>query len=277
MPATIEMTTTIDSPNWQNVIGILGGLGPHAHIEFEALLLRATAQIIERTPLDQDYPPWILSSIPCTPDRTSALVDGTTSPVSALIDSAERLKNADFGVIPCNTAHAYLEEICFSVNIPFLDMVQTTCRKAISRIGTRGTIGILATTGTLISELYPASIKQLAPNTQTVTLLDLENGEHLQQQLVMEQIFGEYGIKAGGFQDIDRKEQLAAPMRIATKKLANAGADIVLTACTEIPLVLGRKSVDNIPLLDPMEVAANDTIEIALGRRSLPSLQRTDV
>ena len=70
-------------------------------------------------------------------------------------------------------------------------MVQTTCRKAISRVGTRGTIGILATTGTLISELYPASIKQLAPNTKTLTLLDLENGEHLQQHLVMEPRLGE--------------------------------------------------------------------------------------
>jgi aspartate/glutamate racemase len=44
----------------------------------------------------------------------------------------------------------------------------------------------------------------------------------------------------------------------------------VLTACTEIPLVLGRDSLGSIPLLDPMAVAAEEAIEIALGRRPLP-------
>ena len=52
---------------------------------------------------------------------------------------------------------------------------------------------------------------------------------------------------------------------------AEAGAAIVLTACTEIPLVLGRERVDSIPLLDPMAVAAERAVEIALGRRPLPS------
>ena len=59
-------------------------------------------------------------------------------------------------------------------------------------------------------------------------------------------------------------------MREATRKLAEAGAEVVLTACTEIPLVLGRDGVDAIPLIDPMAVAAERTIDVALGRDVLP-------
>ena len=45
---------------------------------------------------------------------------------------------------------------------------------------------------------------------------------------------------------------------------------VVLTACTEIPLVLGRDGVDAIPLIDPMAVAAERAINVALGRDVLP-------
>ncbi len=35
--------------------------------------------------------------------------------------------------------------------------------------------------------------------------------------------------------------------------------------------LLGRGSVDAIPLLDPMAVAAEESVAVALGRRPLPS------
>jgi len=79
------------------------------------------------------------------------------------------------------------------------------------------------------------------------------------------------GIKSGSFRDPRKKEELAEPIRDAARRLAAAGAQIVLTACTEIPLVLGRERVGDIPLLDPMAVAAETAVEIALGKRPLPS------
>ena len=52
----------MERPAWKRVIGIMGGLGPHAHIELERLILAETERVIGRPALDQDYPPWILSS-----------------------------------------------------------------------------------------------------------------------------------------------------------------------------------------------------------------------
>jgi aspartate racemase len=265
-------------PSWKHVIGILGGLGPHAHIEFESLLLDAAGKALGRPAYDQDYPPWVVSSVPATPDRTRALLEGSESPVEAMLESASRLSDAAFAVIPCNTAHAFLEEVRRRSRLPFLDMVQATAERAVERVGARGVIGVLAVSGTLKSELYRTAIHALAPEARVVSPLDLPNGDDLQERLVMEPIFGPLGnggragggIKSGAFRDPRKREELAAPMREAARKLADAGASIVLTACTEIPLVLGRESVGEIPLLDPMAVAAEEAVEIALGRKPLP-------
>ncbi len=265
-------------PSWKHVIGVLGGLGPHAHIEFESLLLEATSNAIARPATDQDYPSWVVSSIPATPDRTRALLEGAESPVDALLESASRLSAASFAVIPCNTAHAFLEEVRRRSPLPFLDMIRVTAERAVERVGSKGTIGLLAASGTLRADVYKKSIRALAPGAGVLSPLDLEGGEEIQERLVMEPIFGPLsegrraggGIKSGAFRDPRRREELAAPMREAARILADAGASLVLTACTEIPLVLGRESVSEIPLLDPMAVAAEEAIDIALGRKPLP-------
>jgi aspartate racemase len=269
-----------ERPVWKRCIGIVGGLGPHAHVEFETLLLSATETALGRPPHDQDYPPWVLSSMPGTPDRTRALLEGAESPVDALVRSAERLDGADFAVVPCNTAHAFLHEVRPRVSIPFLDMIRITAERAVERVGASGTIGLLAASGTLRSGVYPARIREVSKEARVVSPLDLDDGEELQERLVMEPIFGKRnasggrsggGIKSGSFRDPKRKEELADPMREAARRLADAGAQLVLTACTEIPLVLGRERVGSIPLLDPMAAAAMVAIEIALGTRPLPT------
>jgi aspartate racemase len=261
----------------------MGGLGPHAHVEFETLLLSATEKKLGPGIADQDYPPWILSSLSGTPDRTRALLEDGPSPVDALVTSAGRLSaaGADFGVIPCNSAHAFIGELRQRVELPILDMIQQTAARAVDAVGPTGTIGILAASGTLAVELYPAWIRRLAPAARSLSLLDLPGGDDLQERLVMEPIFGARvdghgrrsggGIKSGAHRYPRRKEQLAEPMREAARRLADKGAEVVLTACTEIPLVLGRSDVDGIPLLDPMEVAAEDAVAIALGQLEIPS------
>lgn len=272
-------------PSWKHAIGILGGLGPHAHIEFESLLLDATSKALGRNAHDQDYPSWIVSSMPGTPDRTRTLLEGSESPVEAMVESASRLSRAAFAVIPCNTAHAFLEEVRRRSRLPFLDMIRVTAERAVERVGPRGAIGILAASGTLRADLYRRKIHELTPFARVLSLLDLEDGEERQERQVMEPIFGPLrtdgadgtdmrraggGIKSGAFRDPRRKEELAEPLRAAARMLSDAGAEVVLTACTEIPLVLGRESVGSIPLLDPMAVAAEEAVEIALGRKPLP-------
>lgn len=267
-------TATAASP-WRRVIGIAGGLGPHAHLEFERRLLAA----IERPSSDQDYPEWVVSSVPHTPDRTVALLQGGPSPMPWLLRSFERLAScADFAVLTCITAHAFLDEVRAQVKLPILDMVEVTLEEAVRRFGASARIGILATTGALRGCVYRRAANRVAPGLDLVSLLDLPDGDALQEELLMRPIYGPLregrrqpgGIKGGGDRDpetgITHRDSLAA----AVGRLAGASAACVVTGCTEIPLALGREPVDGTPLLDPLDLAAQRAVRIARGELPLP-------
>jgi aspartate racemase len=161
-------------------------------------------------------------------------------------------------------------------------MIEETARAAAASAGAaagaNGKIGLLGTTGTLHSKVFARALQRLGLEASLLTLWDLDDGERLEEELVMTPIFGPLregrraagGIKAGDFGDPRKAEALAGPLRRAVAILAEAGARLVIMACTEIPLVLGREVVAGVPLLDPMEALAWASLEIASGRRPLP-------
>jgi len=260
---------------WQHVIGIVGGLGPHAHIEFERRLLAA----VESPAGDQDYPEWIVASIPHTPDRTVALLESGPSPVPSLLRALDRLAaGADFAVIACMTAHAFLDEIRSRAPLPVLDLVELTLAEAARKFsGAR--VGVLATTGALKGGVYSPAGTCLASGLDLVSLLDLPGGDKLQEDLVMRPIYGPLhegrrlsgGIKSGVDTDPETKVAHRETLEAAVRALVGAGASCVVTGCTEIALVLGREPVDGTPLLDPLDLAAHTAVSIARGEQPLPA------
>jgi aspartate racemase len=269
------MSGTAATGPWRRVIGIVGGMGPHAHMEFERRLLAA----VEHPSSDQDYPEWVVSSVPQTPDRTLALLEGGPSPVPWMLRSLERLASCtDFAVVTCITAHAFLDEVRARVRLPILDIVELTLAEAVRRFGPTARVGILATTGALRGGVYRRAADRTAPGLHLVSLLDLPDGDALQEELLMRPIYGPLsegrrepgGIKSGGDGDprtrIRHRDTLAA----AVRRLAGAGAVCVVTGCTEVPLALGREPVDGTPLLDPLDLAARAAVRIARGELPLP-------
>jgi aspartate racemase len=259
----------------RRVIGIAGGMGPYAHIEFEARLLAA----VESPYSDQDYPEWVVSSVPGTPDRTVALLEGGPSPMPWLLRSFERLAScADFGILTCITAHAFLDQIRTQVRLPILDIVELTLADVILRFGPRTRVGILATTGALRGCVYRRTADRIAPDLDLISLLDLPDGDTLQAELLMRTIYGPLrdgrrqpgGIKGGYACDPETGVGHGATLITAVRHLVDAGADCVITGCTEIPLVLGREPIDGTPLLDPLDLAARTAVRIARCELPLP-------
>lgn len=257
---------------WKRVIGIVGGLGPHAHLELERELLRAVGSAES----DQDYPEWILASLPGTPDRTAALIEGGESPVPLLVESLKVLSGrADFAVIACITAHAFLPQLEPRCVIPILDAAEETMLSA-ARLESRR-VGVLGTTGCLRSGLFSQARDRIGADLGILTLLDLPNGSKLQERLVMNPIYGEPGVrsspslKGGCGVDTAPGRKIAGKLRQAATRLVEAGADTVILGCTELPLALGREPILGVPLIDPMRVAAEAAVRIALGDRELPA------
>lgn len=232
-------------PHRRAVVGILGGMGPLATAD----LYR---KIIELTPAsrDQDHIPVVIHADPRVPDRTDALLHGGEDPVPWLVRGARALDalGADFIVIPCNTAHAFLEEVQARIEPPILSMIDAAADEIRATWPDAEVVGLLETNGTIAAELYQQAL--LARGIDAIVPDD-----DVQERCVMTAI---RAVKAG------RPIAEATALLVeAAEHLAARGADVLLAACTEIPVALQQSDVET-PLLDATLALARAAVETAL-------------
>lgn len=227
----------------RRTIGILGGMGPLATADLYTKIIRATPAKV-----DQDHLSVIIHADPTVPDRTAALLHGGEDPMPWLVHGAENLARAgaDFIVIPCNTAHAFLDQIRAACPIPIVDMIDESARAVLALPGPVLQAGILATSGTVAANLYQSALTRHG--------MQFRVPDDLHQSLVMETVGM---VKAGEVND-----QTVEPVLRAASWLEDAGAGALLAACTELPVVLHQQMVQ-IPLIDPTDVLARAAVRIA--------------
>lgn len=227
-------------------IGILGGMGPKATREcFDS--------IISHTPADsdQEHIPVLVYSNPQIPDRTEAILGDGEDPLPFLKRSARKLEGAgaDFLILPCNTAHYFLEEIRKAVSIEILNMVKET----LDRLQPGNRAGLLATSGTIKTGIYKDY------SGEGVDIVTPSDGN---QKAVMEVIYGEKGIKAGY-----TNEELKAGLLDVIEFLRDKGVSSIIAGCTEIRLVLRDSDLEGMDLLTPMDVIAEKAVQKARGHK----------
>jgi aspartate racemase len=214
-------------------------------------------RIVRATPVarEQDHLRILIDNNPKVPNRTEALRSGDTTPVrDALCETARNLERAGAELIgmPCNTAHAFLDEIRASVAIPVLDMVDEAAREARELFGERASIGVLATDGTLSTRLYSEALERHG-------LTAVEPGPEAQR--VVMSVIGE--VKIG-----DVSEACAERLAPAVEDLSARGASALIAGCTEISLVLARH-LPRLRWLDPLQTLALALVTEATGQPPL--------
>jgi len=124
-------------------IGVVGGVGPLATVDFMGKIVRLT-----EASRDQDHIKMIVEQNPQIPDRTEHLIRGGTDPTIALFATCKKLESADADLIaiPCNTAHAFVERIQSHLRIPVLNMLDEAMAQVSGRYQGR-TVGLLANHG----------------------------------------------------------------------------------------------------------------------------------
>ena len=224
-------------------IGILGGMGPLATADlFRKIVLMTDAAC------DNDHIRIYVDDNSSIPDRTAAILQGSTDPVPAMTDSLQKLVacGADCIVMPCNTAHYFLPRLQAQTEIPFLSMLKATaiaCREHFYG----KTAAILATKGTLSAELY-----QQALAAEDVPYVVPDDA---QQDALMRVIYD--GVKAGKTPDFYRKD-----MELVLNALTARGADYFILGCTELPQLLTPQDTD-IPLLNSLMIHCEETLKHA--------------
>lgn len=233
------------------VVGILGGIGPEATA---ALLHR----IIKATPVrnEQEHLKIIVDCNPQIPDRTQAILGKGESPVNELVKTALNLEKAgaDLIAIPCNTAHHYLNEVGKYIHIPVINMIQETASYISTQLPQVTKIGLLATTGTVKTQIYVQHLKQLE-----VLIPDDKTQEEL-----MDAIYGKRGIKLGYLKGNTRKRVIEI-----ARYIIDRGAEAIIAGCTEISLVLRQKDI-TVPLIDPLDILAKAVVREAKQKQDKP-------
>lgn len=226
-------------------IGIIGGMGPLATVHlFERIVLRTKAQ------KDQDHIRVLIDSNTNIPDRTKAILNSSEDPVEELVNSAQILENsgADFLIMPCNTAHYFIDEIRKYVNIPFINMPEVTVEYTYDKYGKDTIVGIMATDGTIKSKIYENYYSKLGIKTVVPVKT---------QKKIMEFIYDV--IKKGNYNTgTDLLFECA-------NELKELGATAFLLGCTELSSAQYLYKFEG-NFINPMEVLTERAIIYAGGQ-----------
>lgn len=174
---------------------------------------------------------------------------GTIDPAPVLVEMAKRLEaaGADVLAMPCNTAHAFADEIEQASEVPFLHMPRLAAAEVASRVAPGGCVGILASPATEKIKLFTNS---LAPFGLSVCY----PGE---QEPLLDAI---KQIKAKGV-----TAQAVEALRENARWLERNGAQAIMIGCSEFSL-LSDKIIASVPVIDTLDVLTRHLAMFALGQ-----------
>lgn len=214
-------------------VGILGGMGPRATVEFEQ---RFVAQF---QAIDQDIPTIISINDGSIPDRTLFLLGKGASPVPKLLANARSLValGATQLCLPCNTAHAdkILGSMLAQEHFPIIDMPAASLSQAKEQ-GAKNVL-ILGTLGTKQSRVFDNRAHNISCKYPTA------KEQHLVNRLIAT-------IKQGS---------PVQPLHVARLRhcINTSGCDIAILACTELSLL--HDKLEGLPIIDSLDALAQET------------------
>jgi aspartate racemase len=201
------------------MIGVLGGMGPLATLDFFSKVLACTP-----AQGDADHVPLLIQSDPRIPSRPAAILHDQRSPLPELLAGRDRLLAAGSTALamPCNTAHFWFSDLSAACPVPFISIVDACVADLAPMLTAGGSVGIIATRATLAGRIFDAPLMRAG-----YTLMTPDDGAMDQWVLP-----GITGVKAG------QTLQAADLIERAVRSLLQRGADAVVLACTETPVAL---------------------------------------
>lgn len=226
-------------------VGILGGMGPAAAIDLQAKILAATPAATDR-----EHLPVVVWNVPQVPDRVAAVLGRGPSPLPAMLEGVRALEasGCEAFAVACNTAHHWAGELAASARIPMLHIADAAMA-AMERLPVPPLrVGLLATRGTLAAAFYGERLASRGFQWMAPT-------EEEQAQFVDAAIAR---VKAGD------AAGARAPFEATARALAARGAEVILLACTELPLAAeGARSP--VPVLDASRALAEAIVAFAFA------------
>lgn len=244
---TKEIDTMNDFENaarWVNnnysdnkVIGVVGGMGSYATVDF-------FRRLVDAFPAEKEWDrPRIIIDNRCTmPSRVRAilynervdeLVDSLSSSIKMMIDNG-----ATHIILACNTSHVFLNEVY--VRIPeSIDKIVNIIDECAKDIGSSGInkIYLLASEGTIQSKVYENTFKKYDIRIESPSEVEFEKLR--------------YFIEA-----VKQKNITDDVIEKFVKYIEKINSDSIILGCTELPILYELcKNKINKKIFDPLEAA----------------------
>jgi aspartate racemase len=217
-------------------VGIIGGMGPEATLNF-------FRKIIEFTDAksDQEHVNMIIDNNTNIQDRSVFILKGEPSPKEELIGTAKKLQNygAEIIAMPCNTAHFFYEDIKSSIDIPIINMIEETANHILKEKKNKEII-LLSTEGTYKSKIYEKVFKRKD--------LDLIIPSKNHQKKIMDLI---YKVKKNEKIDNTKANEILKQMKVYD--------EVFLLGCTELPIIFQNQNI-NEEYIDTVEILAKEVV-----------------
>lgn len=225
----------------RQAVGVIGGVGPMATVYYMQRVIEMT-----EANCDQEHINMLVFNDCDIPDRTAFITEQSKdNPLPVMVEDAKRLEAAgcEFIVIPCNTAHYFYDELQQAVEVPVINIVEETIAYAKNRIEDLHCVGIMATTGTIVTGTYQKYAEQAGLHYV------VPDDDH--QAALMHMIYD--GVKAG--KPVSRGEFDAV-----ANALRAQGAQCLVLGCTELSVLKRDLPIDDPDVLDSIDVLASETV-----------------
>jgi aspartate racemase len=217
-------------------LGMIGGLGPLATIDYYRLLI----EVYQRQRPDGTAPSILINSLDVNKVLGLATANQLAELTGYLSDAIKRLAaaGADFGLISANLPHIVFDEVRGQSPIPLISIAEAACESAADLRLKRCTI--LGTRFIMQSTFYPDTF---ARRGIEILLPNPDEQDYIHDKYVNEVI-------RGTFSPGTRARLLAIMSDMKTR----AGIDGVILAGTEFPLLLRDAPSPGIQMLDTTRI-----------------------
>jgi len=216
-------------------MGVLGGLGPETTANFYMEVIKSCAKInkIQR-------PSILIANVPMVLKTEEKFINHSTERkkfLELILVSAKMLEKggADFIVIPCNSAHLFIEEIRSSVNVPVVSIIDESVN-FMSKQGIKS-VAILATPTTIKTKLFDEKFRKKG------IIMEKPND---QDQKEIGNIVNKILNKTEDQEDKWRLENI----------INKFSSELILLACTDLHILIKP----NHKIFDTMQILKNSAI-----------------
>jgi aspartate racemase len=228
-------------------IGLIGGMGPEATVEYYKEIINSFKNSNENL----NYPEIIIYSVNLSEFvnlMKEKKYDQATGLLLKKINSLEHA-GAEFAALTANTPHLMFEQIKEKSPITLISIVEATCREALKKGFNR--CGLIGTAFTMNSTFFADvfknySIEVVVPGTNDIELID-------------NKLFNE--IELGIFKEETRDLFIG----IINKMVNQQHIDSIILGCTEFPLLLTNDSYFGIPVLNTTAIHIREIVNYCSG------------